>query len=297
MYGQMTAGSWIYIGTQGILQGTYETFAAAGEQHWGTPIWPAAPSSPPAWAGWAAPSRWPPRWPAPRAWTSRSTRTGSSAGSRRATSTRWPTTSTTRWRGCARTPPPAAASRSALLGNAADVFAELARRGVQFDLVTDQTSAHDMLNGYVPAGMPLAEALALRESDPDEYMRRARATAVRHVQAMLELQEARQPRLRLRQQPAHRGPRRRRRGRVRLPGLRARRTSGRCSARGRGRSGGRRSRATRPTSPASTRRCSRPSPTTSCCSAGCALAPSGSRSRACRRGSAGSATATAPRPG
>jgi NAD(P)-dependent dehydrogenase (short-subunit alcohol dehydrogenase family) len=61
---------------------------------------------------------------------------------------------------------------------------------VRFDLVTDQTSAHDMLNGYVPAGIPLAEAIALRTSDPDEYVRRARATAVRHVQAMLDLQDA-----------------------------------------------------------------------------------------------------------
>jgi urocanate hydratase len=77
-----------------------------------------------------------------------------------------------------------------LLGNAADVFAEIAGRGVHFDLVTDQTSAHDMLNGYVPAGIELAEALALRESDPDEYVRRARETAVRHVQAMLDLQTA-----------------------------------------------------------------------------------------------------------
>ena len=67
MFGQMTAGSWIYIGTQGILQGTYQTFAAAGETHWGSPDLSGAPSSPPAWAGWAAPSRWPRRWPAPPA--------------------------------------------------------------------------------------------------------------------------------------------------------------------------------------------------------------------------------------
>jgi urocanate hydratase len=77
-----------------------------------------------------------------------------------------------------------------ILGNAADVFAEIAARGIQFDLVTDQTSAHDMLNGYVPSGMALADALALRASDPDEYVRRARETAVRHVQAMLDLKDA-----------------------------------------------------------------------------------------------------------
>src|SRR5436190_358723 len=77
-----------------------------------------------------------------------------------------------------------------LLGNAAEVFGELHRRGVRFDLVTDQTSAHDMLNGYVPAGMSLAEALELRERDPEGYVRRARETAVRHVQAMLDMQAA-----------------------------------------------------------------------------------------------------------
>ena len=77
-----------------------------------------------------------------------------------------------------------------LLGNAGEVFPELARRGVHFDLVTDQTSAHDMLNGYVPMGMPLEQAIVLRESDPDEYQRRARETAVEHVKAMVAFQEA-----------------------------------------------------------------------------------------------------------
>jgi urocanate hydratase len=77
-----------------------------------------------------------------------------------------------------------------LLGNAGEVFAELASRGVPFDLVTDQTSAHDMLNGYVPMGMPLEQAIAMRESDPDEYVRRARETAVAHVKAMVAFQEA-----------------------------------------------------------------------------------------------------------
>ena len=94
-----------------------------------------------------------------------------------------------------------------LEGNAADVFAEIAARGVRFDLVTDQTSAHDMLNGYVPNQMTLAEALALRDRDPDAYVAAARRTAVQHVQAMLDLQCRRQPHLRLRQQPSHRGAR------------------------------------------------------------------------------------------
>jgi urocanate hydratase len=77
-----------------------------------------------------------------------------------------------------------------LLGNAADVFTEIARRGVKFDLVTDQTSAHDMLNGYVPNEMTLEAALELRRADPDGYVRAARRTAVVHVQAMLDLLQA-----------------------------------------------------------------------------------------------------------
>ncbi|HMI49806.1 MAG TPA: urocanate hydratase, partial [Gemmatimonadaceae bacterium] len=76
-----------------------------------------------------------------------------------------------------------------LLGNAADVFPELVRRGVTPDVVTDQTSAHDMLNGYVPAGMSLADALEMREADPDEYVRRATKSVVKHVTAMLEMQQ------------------------------------------------------------------------------------------------------------
>ena len=102
-----------------------------------------------------------------------------------------PTRSTRRcgWRA---TRPPAAASRSpsACSGNAADVYPELVRRGVVPDVVTDQTSAHDTLNGYVPNGMPYEEALELRRSDPAEYERRAIASMVEHVQAMVALQKA-----------------------------------------------------------------------------------------------------------
>jgi urocanate hydratase len=73
-----------------------------------------------------------------------------------------------------------------LLGNAAEIIPELARRGEHFDLVTDQTAAHDPLTGYIPAGLSLAEAAALRESDPDAYLARARVSIVRHVEALLE---------------------------------------------------------------------------------------------------------------
>jgi urocanate hydratase len=76
-----------------------------------------------------------------------------------------------------------------LLGNAAEVLPEIVQRGITPDVVTDQTSAHDMLNGYVPAGMSLAEALSLRAEDPDEYVRRSTASAVEHVAAMLEMQK------------------------------------------------------------------------------------------------------------
>jgi urocanate hydratase len=190
MFGQMTAGSWIYIGTQGILQGTYQTFAAAGEAHWGSPdlaghtILTAGLGG----MGGAQPLA--------------ASLAGAASLSVEVDPQRIERRIETRYLdevagdiddAVARVQGHAAAGRGVsvgLLGNAADVFTELHRRGIRFDLVTDQTSAHDMLNGYVPAGMSLAEALDLRTSDPDEYVRRARETAVRHVQAMLDMQEA-----------------------------------------------------------------------------------------------------------
>ncbi len=189
MYGQMTAGSWIYIGTQGILQGTYQTFAAAGQKHYGADL--AGRLVLTAGLGGMGGAQ-------PLAVTM--------AGGvalcvevdgqriRRRLETGYLDQSTEsldealRW---------AAAAVNAkrplsigLLGNAADVYPELVRRGVVPDLVTDQTSAHDTLNGYVPNGLPYEEALALRASDPDEYVRRAVATIVEHVEAMVALQKA-----------------------------------------------------------------------------------------------------------
>ena len=111
---------------------------------------------------------------------------GSSGGSRPATSTRRPSRSTTRSRESAPPPLRAARSRSGLLGNAADVVPELARRGEQFDLVTDQTAAHDPLTGYVPQGLSVDEAAVLRSSDPDEYLRRARTSIAAHVEGLLD---------------------------------------------------------------------------------------------------------------
>jgi urocanate hydratase len=190
MFGQMTAGSWIYIGTQGILQGTYQTFAAAGETHWESPdlagrtVLTAGLGG----MGGAQPLA------ASLAGAASLTVEVDPHRIERRLETRYLDEVADGLDDALDRVRQYAADRRGvsvgILGNAADVFAEIAERGVQFDLVTDQTSAHDMLNGYVPAGIELADALALRESDPDEYVRRARETAVRHVQAMLDLQAA-----------------------------------------------------------------------------------------------------------
>jgi urocanate hydratase len=190
MFGQMTAGSWIYIGTQGILQGTYQTFAAAGEAHWGSPDLAGRTILTAGLGGMGG------------AQPLAASLAGAASLCIEVDPHRIERRLETRYLdevaddlddAVARVQRHAAEGRGVsvgLLGNAADVFGDLHRRGVRFDLVTDQTSAHDMLNGYVPAGMSLAEALELRERDPDTYVRRARETAVRHVQAMLDMQAA-----------------------------------------------------------------------------------------------------------
>jgi urocanate hydratase len=186
MYGQMTAGSWIYIGTQGILQGTYETFAAAGRKHFGgtlagrlvvsggmggmggaQPL--AAAMNGAAFLGIEVdPDR-----------IERRLRTGycdllassldeairllrSAAAEKRAVSV-------------------------GLAGNCAEVLPEMARRGIVPDLLTDQTSAHDPLNGYIPAGLTVQQAADLRAADPNEYLDRSLDSIAIHVRAMLEL--------------------------------------------------------------------------------------------------------------
>jgi urocanate hydratase len=186
MYGQMTAGSWIYIGTQGILQGTYQTLAAAGEKHFGSPDLSGRTVLTAGLGGMGGAQ--------PLA--------GTMAGAailcvevdpariERRLATRYLDESTdslddalTRIRRAAAERRPLSVG---LLGNAADVVPELARRGEHFDLVTDQTAAHDPLTGYIPTGLTVAEAAQLRTSDPDEYLRRARDSIVRHVEALLE---------------------------------------------------------------------------------------------------------------
>jgi urocanate hydratase len=186
MFGQMTAGSWIYIGTQGILQGTYQTFAAAGEKHFGSPDLSGRTILTAGLGGMGG------------AQPLAATMAGASilcvevdpARIQRRLDTRYLDESTDSLDDALARVRGAASERRALsvglLGNAADVVPELASRGEHFDLVTDQTAAHDPLTGYIPAGLTVGEADALRSSDPEEYLRRARVSMVRHVEGLLE---------------------------------------------------------------------------------------------------------------
>lgn len=188
MYGQMTAGSWIYIGAQGILQGTYETLAAAAQQ-----------------AGWED-------------LTGRFVLTGGCGGMggaqplaitmnggvglvvecdpariQKRLDTRYIDTMVSDLDEALNLVQEALADKRplsvGLVANAADVFPELLRRDIVPDIVTDQTSAHDTLNGYVPNGMPLADAYALRATDPKEYEKRALDAITEHCKAMVGLQD------------------------------------------------------------------------------------------------------------
>jgi urocanate hydratase len=186
MFGQMTAGSWIYIGTQGILQGTYQTFAAAAERHFGTPDLSGRTILTAGLGGMGG------------AQPLAATMTGATilcievdpARIERRLATRYLDEAADSLDEALRRVRSAAERGKALsvglLGNAADVVPELARRRERFDLVTDQTAAHDPLNGYVPAGLDVGEADALRRADPEEYLGLARASIARHVQGLLE---------------------------------------------------------------------------------------------------------------
>jgi urocanate hydratase len=186
MFGQMTAGSWIYIGTQGILQGTYQTFAAAGQEHFGAPSLAGKTVLTAGLGGMGG------------AQPLAATLAGGAilcvevdpARIERRLETRYLDEATDSLDDALGRVRAAAAEGHALsvglLANAADVVPHLARRGEHFDLVTDQTAAHDPLTGYVPNGMTLEEANALRVSDPDEYLRRARTAIAEHVRGLLE---------------------------------------------------------------------------------------------------------------
>jgi urocanate hydratase len=186
MFGQMTAGSWIYIGTQGILQGTYQTFAAAGEAHYGSSDLSGRTILTAGLGGMGG------------AQPLAATMAGAATLCVEVDPTRIERRLTSRYLDEAtaslddavdRVREAAAGGRAlsvGLLANAAEVVPELARRGVAFDLVTDQTAAHDPLNGYVPTGLSVEEAAELRNDDPDEYLRRASESIADHVRGMLE---------------------------------------------------------------------------------------------------------------
>jgi urocanate hydratase len=186
MYGQMTAGSWIYIGTQGILQGTYQTFAAAGEQHFGTGDLSGRSLLTAGLGGMGGAQ------PLAAAMLNAAILCVEVDPARieRRLETRYLDEATdsldaalARVRGAQRD---GRGLSVGLLGNAAEVVPELARRGEHFDLVTDQTAAHDPLNGYVPAGLDVPAAAQLRAADPVTYLERARDSIATHVRALLE---------------------------------------------------------------------------------------------------------------
>jgi len=185
MFGQMTAGSWLYIGTQGILQGTYETFGALARQNgWGSLKGKLVITAGLGEMGGAQPlaitmnkgvgvivevDRW-------RADRRLSLRQVDAVSDNIEEAMTW-----------AEEAVRAKQPRSiALVGNAAEILPELLQRGVVPDVVTDQTSAHDVMYGYIPAGMTIEEATQLRGHDPKEYERRAMASMARHVETMLE---------------------------------------------------------------------------------------------------------------
>ena len=186
MFGQMTAGSWIYIGTQGILKGTYQTFAAAGERHFGSPELAGRTILTAGLGGMGG------------AQPLAATLAGAAIlcvevdpeRIRRRLDTRYlDEAADSLDDALARVRAAAAEGRPlsvGLQGNAAEIVPELVRREEPFDLVTDQTAAHDPLTGYVPAGVTVDAAAELRVSDPDEYLRRARDSIAHHVEALLE---------------------------------------------------------------------------------------------------------------
>ncbi|MGA2910061.1 MAG: urocanate hydratase, partial [Terracidiphilus sp.] len=189
MYGQMTAGSWIYIGTQGILQGTFQTLAALAERHFGGSLkGKLVVTGGMGGMGGAQPLA--------------VTLNGGVVLVVEADRSRIERRVATRYcdllagnldealHACEEARREGRALSVGLVGNCGDVLPEIVRRGLQVDVVTDQTSAHDPLNGYIPQGFTLDQAAELRRRDPEQYVRRSTATMVVHVNAMLALQRA-----------------------------------------------------------------------------------------------------------
>jgi len=189
MYGQMTAGSWMYIGTQGIVQGTYETFAAAAVKHFGGDLSGRFVLT----GGMGGMGGAQPLAAAMNGAAilcvevdsekiQRRLKTGYCEQMTDSLDTAVELVSTAKRR--------RQALSVGLVGNCALVLPEIVKRGIVPDLVTDQTSAHDPLNGYIPAGLSLTEAAALRKERPSEYVDRALDSIATHVRAMLEFQNA-----------------------------------------------------------------------------------------------------------
>ncbi|MEO5904301.1 MAG: urocanate hydratase, partial [Gemmatimonadaceae bacterium] len=188
MYGQMTAGSWIYIGSQGIVQGTYETFGSVARKHFdGTLAGRFVLTSGLGGMGGAQPLAATMQGAAVLAVEVDEARVDKRMQTRYVDRKTSSLDEALAWIDEARSE--RRALSVGLVGNAADVLPALGSRGVIPDVLTDQTSAHDMLNGYVPAGMSLSEALALRAADPTRYVKLSTASAVVHVSAMLEMQK------------------------------------------------------------------------------------------------------------
>jgi urocanate hydratase len=188
MYGQMTAGSWIYIGSQGIVQGTFETFSAAGEKHFGGDLaGKLIVSGGMGGMGGAQPLA--------------ATMTGAAflgidvdaERIKKRLKTGYCDFMVTTLDEALRILKNAVRKKEnvsvGLVGNCADIIPELAERGVVPDILTDQTSAHDPLNGYVPNRMTLAEALELRQQDPKAYQEKSLDAMAQHVEGMLRLQK------------------------------------------------------------------------------------------------------------
>jgi urocanate hydratase len=187
MYGQMTAGSWIYIGSQGIVQGTYETFGAVARRHFGGSLaGRLVVTAGLGGMGGAQPLAATMQGAAMLAFDVDEARIA-----KRLATGYLDAMASSLDEGLALAEAARRDGRAYSVGvvmNAATALEELVRRNVAIDVLTDQTSAHDMLRGYLPDGMSLAEAAALRERDPDAYLAASTATVVRHVRAMRELQ-------------------------------------------------------------------------------------------------------------
>ena len=189
MFGQMTAGSWIYIGTQGILQGTYETFGALARKHFGASLrghWVLTGGM--GGMGGAQPLAATMNEGAILCVEVDAERIERRIATRYCDRMTHDLDEALAWvRDAART---GEAVSVGLVGNCAEVLPELVARGVTPDVVTDQTSAHDPLGGYVPAGLSLDEAARLREADPDEYQRRSLSSMRAHCAAIVAMQDA-----------------------------------------------------------------------------------------------------------